>query len=67
MKTIFMWLPVVFLALMLLFGQDVSDWVLCKRQQYDSYQSATSKTNNCVIIDGFVYDKKGRKQNEKSN
>ena len=54
--------PVILFCALLLFGQDISDWVLRKRQQYESYQSATNKTNNCVVIDGVVYDKKGRKQ-----
>lgn len=62
MKTIFMWSPIVIFLALLLFGQDISDWVRATRIKYESYQSASSRTNNCVIVDGVIYDKKGRKQ-----
>jgi uncharacterized membrane protein len=59
----FMWLPVVILGALLLFGQDISDWVQLKRLQYESYEKAASfNPDNFVVIDGVVYDKKGRKQ-----
>jgi hypothetical protein len=59
----FMWLPVVILGALLLFGSDIGDFVKLKRVQYASYQKATSASpDNFVVIDGMVYDKKGRKQ-----
>lgn len=58
-----MWFPVVLLGLLLLFGQDISDYTKITRAKYQSYEKATTANpDNFTVIDGAVYDKKGRKQ-----
>lgn len=60
---ILMWLPIVILGALLLFGQDISDYVRDTRLKYESYESATKgNPPNFVVVDGIVYDKRGRKQ-----
>ena len=63
MKTFFMALPVIALSGLLLFGQDISDWVRLKRVQYSSYEKATrAKPDNFILVHGTVYNKHGVKQ-----